>query len=163
MAIENVRDYLKQFGAEDRVLEFPVSSATVELAAEAAGVIPARIAKTMSFKDKEGGCVLIATAGDTKIDNSKFKQFFKMKAKMLTPEEVIDYTGHAIGGVCPFDIDKESVKVYMDVSMKRFDTVFPACGSSNSAIEVTCDELFTFSKALEWIDVCKGWEEEEAV
>ncbi|MEG2199752.1 MAG: YbaK/EbsC family protein [Anaerovorax sp.] len=163
MAIENVRDYLKQFGAEDRVLEFPVSSATVELAAEAAGVIPARIAKTMSFKDKEGGCVLIATAGDAKIDNSKFKQFFKMKAKMLTPEEVIDYTGHAIGGVCPFDIDKESVKVYMDVSMKRFDTVFPACGSSNSAIEVTCDELFTFSKALEWIDVCKGWEEEEAV
>lgn len=161
MAIENVKEYLKQFGADDRVIEFPVSSATVELAAEAAGVIPARIAKTLSFKDKEDGCILIATAGDTKIDNSKFKQFFKMKAKMLTAEEVIEYTGHAIGGVCPFDIQNENVKIYTDISMKRFDTVFPACGTSNSAIEVTCDELYAYSTALEWIDVCKGWEEEE--
>lgn len=161
MAIENVKEYLKQFSAEGRVIEFPVSSATVELAAEAAGVIPARIAKTMSFKDKEEGCILIATAGDAKIDNSKFKQCFKTKAKMLTAEEVVEYTGHAIGGVCPFDIKNENVKIYMDISMKRFDTVFPACGSSNSAIEVTCDEIFQFAKAIEWIDVCKGWEEEE--
>jgi prolyl-tRNA editing enzyme YbaK/EbsC (Cys-tRNA(Pro) deacylase) len=157
MAIDKVREYMKQFNMEDKVLEFPVSSATVELAAEAVGVIPARICKTLSFKSPEG-CILIETAGDTKIDNSKFKGFFGFKAKMLTPEEVLEYTGHEIGGVCAFAIERDDVKIYTDVSMKRFDTVFPACGSSNSAIELTCDEIFAISKALEWVDVCKDWE-----
>jgi len=157
MAIDKVREYMKQFNMEDKVLEFPVSSATVELAAEAVGVIPARICKTLSFKSPEG-CILIETAGDTKIDNSKFKGFFGFKAKMLTPEEVLEYTGHEIGGVCAFAIERDDVKIYTDISMKRFDTVFPACGSSNSAIELTCDEIFAISKALEWVDVCKDWE-----
>jgi prolyl-tRNA editing enzyme YbaK/EbsC (Cys-tRNA(Pro) deacylase) len=156
MAIEKVREYLKQFNMSDKILEFPVSSATVELAAEAVGVIPARICKTLSFKSQDG-CILIQTAGDTKIDNSKFKGFFGFKAKMLTPEELLEYTGHGVGGVCAFAIQRDDVRVYADISMKRFDTVFPACGSSNSAIELTCDELFEISKALEWIDVCKDW------
>ena len=157
MAIDKVKEYLKQFNMEDKVLEFPVSSATVELAAEAVGVIPARICKTLSFKSPEG-CILIETAGDAKIDNAKFKSFFGLKAKMLTPDEVLEYTGHEIGGVCAFAIDRDDVKVYTDISMKRFDTIFPACGSSNSAIELTCDEIFKISKAIEWIDVCKDWE-----
>jgi prolyl-tRNA editing enzyme YbaK/EbsC (Cys-tRNA(Pro) deacylase) len=148
---------MKQFQMEDRVIEFPVSSATVELAAEAQGVIPARICKTLSFRSPDG-CILIQTAGDTKIDNGKFKQFFGFKASMLTPEEVLEYTGHEVGGVCAFAIERSDVKVYADISMKRFDTIFPACGSSNSAIELTCDEIFTVSKSLSWIDVCKGWE-----
>ena len=157
MAISKVREYLEKFNMQDKILEFPVSTATVELAAEAAGVIPARICKTVSFKSPEG-CVLIETAGDVKIDNSKFKNFFGFKAKMLTPDEVLHYTGHEVGGVCAFAIERSDVKVYTDVSMKRFNTIFPACGSSNSAIEMTCDELFAISEALEWIDVCKGWE-----
>jgi len=157
MSLDKVRAYMKQFNMEDKVLEFPVSSATVELAAEAVGVIPARICKTLSFKSPEG-CILIETAGDTKIDNSKFKSFFGFKAKMLTPEEVLEYTGHEIGGVCAFAIERNDVKVYTDISMKRFDTIFPAWGSSNSAIELTCNEIFTISNALEWIDVCKDWE-----
>lgn len=153
MAIEKVREYFKSYNMEDRVMEFEVSSATVELAAEAVGVIPARIAKTLSFKIGDG-CLLVVTAGDTKIDNGKFKKEFSMKAKMLAPEEVISLVGHAIGGVCPFAID-ECVPVYLDESMKRFHTVFPACGSSNSAIELTCEELFKYSKAVKWVDVCK--------
>ena len=157
MAIDKVREYMKQFGMENKILEFPVSSATVELAAEAAGVIPARICKTLSFKSPEG-CILIETAGDTKIDNGKFKGFFGFKASMLSPDEVFHFTGHEIGGVCAFAIERSDVKVYTDVSMKRFDTVFPACGSANSAIELTCNELHNMSNALEWIDVCKGWE-----
>ncbi|MCR5482391.1 MAG: YbaK/EbsC family protein [Clostridia bacterium] len=155
MAIEKVRDYLRQFGAEDRILEFDVSSATVDLAAEAVGVEGARICKTLSFYIPDGGCILIETAGDTKVDNRKFKDFFGFKAKMLSAEDVVKYTGHAIGGVCAFAIERDDVKVYTDVSMKRFETVFPACGSSNSAIELTCDELHRFSGALEWVDVCK--------
>ena len=135
MSISNVREYFKQFGKEDSILEFEQSSATVELAAEAAGVIPARIAKT---------------------DNKKYKAEFNCKAKMLTPEEVLEFTGHAIGGVCPFGL-KNSIKVYLDDSMKRFDTVFPACGSSNSAIELTCEEMEKFSKCEKWVDVCKNW------
>lgn len=154
MAIDRVREYMKQFGKADAILEFPVSSATVELAAEAAGVIPARICKTLSFRSPEG-CILIQTAGDTKIDNGKFKQFFGFKASMLTPEEVFDYTGHEVGGVCAFAIERSEVKVYTDVSMQRFETVFPACGSSNSAIELSCDEIYKISGAIEWIDVCK--------
>ncbi len=154
MAIEKVREYFKEWNRDKDILEFSASSATVELAAEAAGVIPARIAKTLSFRDGEG-CVLVVTAGDRKIDNSKFKVFFHMKARMLSPEEVLSMTGHAVGGVCPFGIENTDVKVYCDVSMRRFDTIFPACGSSNSAIELTCDELFQYARAIQWIDVCK--------
>ena len=159
MAIEKVREYFRQFGKEEEIREFPVSSATVELAAQAVGVIPARIAKTLSFKVGED-CVLIVTAGDSKIDNPKYKAQFGCKAKMLTPEEVIDFTGHAVGGVCPFGLPEgKQIRVYTDVSMQRFETVFPACGSSNSAIELTCEELFRYSGSLDWIDVCKGWAE----
>jgi prolyl-tRNA editing enzyme YbaK/EbsC (Cys-tRNA(Pro) deacylase) len=156
MSVESVREYLKKFGADGKVMEFDVSSATVELAAQAVGVEPARIAKTLSFK-KGDGCILIVTAGDAKIDNPKFKQFFSMKATMPSPEEVLELVGHPVGGVCPFGI-KEGVPVYLDISMKRFETVFPACGSGSSAIELTCDELFEYSGAREWIDVCKGWQ-----
>ena len=159
MAIDNVREYFRQFGLEDKILEFDVSSATVDLAAQAVGVEGARICKTLSFKDRDGGCILIQAAGDARIDNRKFKDKFHLKAKMLTAEEVVEFTGHAIGGVCAFAIENPNVKVYTDESLKRFDTVFPACGSSNSAIEFTCDELFRYSNAIEWVDVCKLPEE----
>lgn len=139
---------------EDRILEFDVSSATVELAAQAVGVEGARICKTLSFKDGEQACILVQTAGDTKIDNRKFKDTFGQKARMLTAEEVLAFTGHAVGGVCAFGIENENVKVYCDESLRRFATVFPACGSANSAIELTCEELFRYSHALAWIDVC---------
>lgn len=155
MAIEKVREYFKKYGIEDRIMEFTESSATVELAAAAVGVEGARICKTLSFKDGEDGCILIQTAGDTKIDNRKFKDTFVQKAKMLTAEDVVEFTGHAIGGVCAFAIENPKVRVYCDQSLKRFETVFPACGSSNSAIEFTCDELYKYSQAIEWIDVCK--------
>lgn len=155
MAIDKVREYFRQYYMDDKILEFQVSSATVELAALAVGVEGARICKTLSFHDHEEGCILIQTAGDTKIDNKKFKSVFGQKAKMLTAEEVVEFTGHAIGGVCAFAIDNPKVRVFCDESMRRFETVFPACGSSNSAIELTCDQLFTYSKAESWIDVCK--------
>lgn len=155
MTIEKVRAFFRDLGMEERIQEFDVSSATVELAAQAVGVEGARICKTLSFKDGEDGCILIQTAGDTKIDNRKFKDTFGQKAKMLTAEEVVEFTGHAIGGVCAFAIENPRVRVFCDVSMKRFETVFPACGSSNSAIELTCDEIFRISKAEKWIDVCK--------
>ena len=156
MSIEKVKEYFCQHGMEERVMEFEMSSATVELAALAVGVEPARIAKTLSFmvEDKP---ILIVTAGDTKIDNPKYKAQFSAKAKMLTPDEAVELVGHAVGGVCPFAIN-EGVKVYLDVSMKRFGTVFPACGSSNSAIELTMEELEKYScNFVAWIDVCKGW------
>lgn len=159
MAIEKVKKYFAEYGMEDKVLEFDVSSATVELAAEALGCEPARIAKTLSFRRDEG-CLIVVMAGDAKIDNKKFKQKFAMKARMLSAEEVDTLVGHAIGGVCPFAIN-EDIPVYLDVSMRRFDTVFPACGSSNSAIELTCDQLEQYSHSLEWVDVCKGWQDEE--
>ena len=159
MAIDKVREYFRQFGLEDKILEFDVSSATVDLAAQAVGVEGARICKTLSFKDRDGGCILIQAAGDARIDNRKFKDKFHLKAKMLTAEEVLEFTGHAIGGVCAFAIENPNVRVYTDESLKRFDTVFPACGSSNSAIEFTCDELFRYSNAIEWVDVCKLPEE----
>ena len=161
MAIEKVREYFKQFGIEDTILEFSVSSATVELAAEALHCEPQRIAKTLSFKVEEH-CVLIVTAGDAKIDNQKYKAFFGTKAKMLTPEEALDMTGHAVGGVCPFGV-KEDVRIYLDLSMKRFDTVFPACGSGNSAIALTIPQLEEYSKYTAWVDVCKGWGEESSL
>lgn len=155
MSVEIVRNFFKEHNINKEILEFPVSSATVELAAEAVGTEPARIAKTLSFYTKEkDAAILIVTAGDMKIDNSKFKQSFGMKAKMLAAEDVERLTGHAIGGVCPFG-NPDSVKVYLDTSMKRFETVFPAAGSGNSAVEMTCDELEQASGALEWIDVCK--------
>ena len=157
MSVEAVKEYLKPFGLSDQVLELAESSATVELAAQAAGVIPARIAKTLSFLVDEG-CVLIVTAGDAKIDNSKFKAMFHTKAKMLSPEQVYSFTGHAVGGVCPF-ANPDGVRTYLDVSLQRFETVFPAAGSSNSAIQLTCDELAEYSHSLGWIDVCKGWQE----
>ena len=161
MSVQIVRDYLKQWNYEDKIQEFDESSATVELAAHAVGVIPAQIAKTLSFK-VDDACVLIVVAGDAKIDNHKYKQYFHTKAKMLTPEEVIDFTGHAIGGVCPFAVDRSRVKVYLDVSMKRFDIMYPAAGSSSSAVKLTIPELETCSGYEEWIDVCKGWQEETA-
>lgn len=153
MSIEKGREYFRQFGMEDRVREFTVSSATVELAALALGVEGARIAKTLSFK-KEDSCILILAAGDARIDNRKFKDKFHMKAKMLSAEEVLELVGHPVGGVCPFGIN-EGIDVYLDDSLKRFETVFPAVGSPSSAIELNLDELFKYSNALEWIDVCK--------
>lgn len=162
MSIETGRAYLRARGYEDRIQEFSVSSATVELAAQAVGCEPARIAKTLSFA-VDGGCVLIVCAGDAKIDNTKFKAQFHTKATMLTPEQVLDFTGHAVGGVCPFALP-DDVKTYLDVSLKRFDTVFPAVGSAASAIELTCDELehCCGKNFVQWVDVCKGWQEEEA-
>lgn len=160
MSIEAVRSYFRPLGREQGILEFDVSSATVELAAEAVGVIPARIAKSLSFLTPEG-CVLIITAGDAKVDNTKYKHFFGTKAKMLTPEQVVEYTGHAIGGVCPFAISRPDVKTYLDVSLQRFDTVFPAAGSANSAIELTCPELEQYACNCQgWADLCKGWQAE---
>ena len=153
MSIEKGRAYFRQFGMEDRVREFDVSSATVELAALALGVDGARIAKTLSFK-KDDSCILILAAGDARIDNHKFKEKFHMKAKMLAPDEVLSIVGHPVGGVCPFGIN-DGVAVYLDESLKRFETVFPAVGSASSAIELNLDELFRFSNAVEWIDVCK--------
>lgn len=153
MSIKLVRDYFKDLGIDDRIQEFDVSSATVELAAKALNVEPERIAKTLSFKNEEG-CILIVTAGDARIDNSKFKKKFSMKAKMLTLEEVDRFVGHSVGGVCPFAINP-NIPVYIDQSLKRFNTIFPACGSSNSAIELSCDELYKYSNSIEWIDVCK--------
>lgn len=154
MSLDAVREYLKLYNKSEDIIVSQQSSATVELAAAALNVIPARIAKTLSFKT-DVGCVLVVCAGDVKIDNRKFKDFFGIKAKMLSPDEVIAYTGHQIGGVCPFGLVSDKVKVYCDISLKRFDTIFPACGSSNSAIELTCDELFEISKSFDWVDVCK--------
>lgn len=153
MSIEKGRAYFRQFGMEDRVREFDVSSATVELAALALGVDGARIAKTLSFK-KDDSCILILAAGDARIDNHKFKEKFHMKAKMLAPDEVLSIVGHPVGGVCPFGIS-DGIDVYLDESLKRFETVFPAVGSANSAIELNLDELYKYSNAIEWIDVCK--------
>ena len=153
MGIKEVRDYLKKWEKDKFILEFDSSSATVELAAEALKTSPARIAKSISLKNGDGAMIVV-TAGDSKIDNSKFKSEFGFKAKMLTAAEVVEFIGHAVGGVCPFAI-KSNVPVYLDISMKRFDTLFPACGSSNSAIELTCDELEEYSHSIRWVDVCK--------
>ena len=158
MAIEKVKEYLGQFGIADRILEFDVSSATVELAAEAVGCEPARIAKTLSFKVDDQP-ILIVCAGDAKIANPKYKAEFGQKAKMLSADEAVELIGHAVGGVCPFAVN-DDVKVYLDESMKRFDTIFPAAGSDNSAIELTPDELEKYSQGfVKWVDVCKGWNE----
>lgn len=158
MSIEKVKAYFAQFGMEDRVLEFPVSSATVELAAQALHCEPCRIAKTLSFAVGDTP-VLIVAAGDARIDNHKYKARFGTKAKMLTPEQAAQRIGHAVGGVCPFAV-QPGVEVYLDASLKRFDTVFPACGSSNSAIELTIPELEQYSGYKDWVDVCKDWQAE---
>ena len=160
MSIEKVRAHFKPLGIEERIREFDVSSATVELAAVAVGVEGARIAKSLSFK-VEDKPIIVVVAGDAKVDNSRYKAQFHTKAKMLTHEEAHELIGHDVGGVCPFALP-EDVKVYLDVSLKRFGTVFPAAGSSNSAVEMTCDELERYaSNFVEWVDVCKGWRPEE--
>lgn len=153
MSIDRVKAYFRELGVEDKVQELAESSATVELAAQALGVEPGRIAKTLSFM-VDGSPILIVAAGDVKIDNAKYKKFFGAKAKMLTPDEAVTLIGHAVGGVCPFAVN-EGVTVYLDESLKKFVTVFPACGSSNSAIELTMEELEKYSLYKEWVDVCK--------
>lgn len=158
MAIDAVKAFFRSCGMEERVQEFPVSSATVTLAAQALGCAPKRIAKTLSFL-VDGAPVLIVAAGDARIDNPKFKARFAAKARMLTPEQAETLVGHSVGGVCPFAV-KEGVRVFLDESLKRFETVFPACGSSSSAIELTLPELERFSCAEGWVDVCKGWQAE---
>ena len=156
MSVEKVKEYFKQWNMEDKVQEFDVSSATVELAAKAVNCEPQRIAKTLSFI-KDDRCILVVTAGDAKIDNTKYKSQFGTKAKMLAADEAVSLVGHAVGGVCPFAVNEE-VETFLDISLKRFMTVFPACGSSNSAIELSIDELEKYSRSISWVDVCKEWE-----
>ncbi len=158
MSIEKVKAYFASVGLLDRIQEFEVSSATVALAAEALRCEPARIAKTLSFEKGEGA-ILIVAAGDAKVDNPKFKAAFGMKAKMLTPEDAVRLIGHAVGGVCPFVIN-EGVAVYLDESLRRFDFVYPAAGSSSSGIRLSIPELEEHSHCAAWVDVCKGWQEE---
>lgn len=159
MAIDSVRTHLTRWNREADILEFETSSATVELAAQALDVEPARIAKSISFRNGEGAMLIVA-AGDAKTDNGRFKAEFGIKPRMLTAEEVLEHTGHAVGGVCPFGL-KIDIPVYLDISLKRFHTVYPACGSSNSAIRLTLDELAEYAGSTGWVDVCKGWREEE--
>ncbi|MDR3343788.1 MAG: YbaK/EbsC family protein [Treponema sp.] len=153
MSIEGVRSYLKRWDRDGDIIEMAASTATVIEAACALGVIPARIAKSISLKQGDGAMVVV-TAGDMKLDNRKYKDHFGFKAKMLSAEDALQITGHAVGGVCPFGLP-HGVEVFLDISMKRFDTVFPACGSSNSAIELTLDELHAYSQNKAWVDVCK--------
>ncbi|MEH7343294.1 YbaK/EbsC family protein [Bacillus sp. JJ1532] len=161
MSLESVKNHFKKWNRAADIMEFDVSSATVDMAAEAIGVIPARIAKTLSFRGEGDQAILVVAAGDAKIDNKKFRETFGFKARMLSAEEVVEQTGHVIGGVCPFGLANE-LGIYLDVSMKRFNTIFPACGSTNSAIELTCEEIFEYSSAKQWVDVCKGWVSEDA-
>lgn len=157
MSVETARAHLARFGRDKDILLLDQSSATVELAAQALHTEGRRIAKTLSFLTKEGP-VLIVAAGDARIDNARYKAFFHEKAKMLTAEQVLEYTTHPVGGVCPFGVP-ETVRVYLDTSLRRFEIIYPACGSGASAIALTCDELEQYSGALEWIDVCKGWQD----
>lgn len=153
MALSRAKEHLARFGMDGRIITFDTSSATVELAAEAAGTEPARIAKTLSFMTREGP-VLIVTAGDRKIDNPKYKAFFGQKAKMLKFEEVEDLIGHGVGGVCPFGA-KEGVRIFLDDSLKRFETIFPAAGEENNAIQLTPEELESCVPGSEWVDLSK--------
>ncbi len=162
MSVERVKAYLEMYHMGSRVMELSLSSATVELAARALGTQEARIAKTLSFQGQEGPILLVA-AGDARIDNGKFKSAFGLKARMLSPQEVLNSVGHAVGGVCPFAIENPAIKVYLDESLKRFQTVFPACGSGNSAAEMTLDELMLTSRCADWVDACKGWQEEAVI
>ncbi|WP_018962303.1 YbaK/EbsC family protein [Sporolactobacillus vineae] len=157
MTLENVRAMFRAVGREQDIIELHQSSATVGLAAEHLHVEPERIAKTLAFRgENKEGAMLVVSAGDAKIDNKGFRHEFGFKAHMLSPEDTLDLVGHAIGGVCPFALKKDW-PVFLDVSLKRFTTVFPACGSSNSAIELTIDELYKYGHARGWVDVCKGW------
>ena len=161
MSVEDVKRYLAAFGLDERVLEFDTSSATVELAAQAVGTEPCRIAKSLSFLVDEHAILAVA-AGDARIDNPKFKARFHTKAKMLSPDQAVEMVGHAVGGVCPFALP-EGVDVYLDESLRRFDTVFPAAGNAASAVELTCEELERSCSNFDgWVDVCKGWQEEPA-
>ena len=153
MSVEKVRAYLDRWNRGKDIIEMDVSTATVELAAGALGVIPARIAKSISLKAPDGGALIVVTAGDVKLDNKKFRSHFGFKPRMLNPTEALEHTGHAIGGVCPFALP-DGLKVYLDLSMKRFETIFPACGSANSAIELSPDELEEYSRSSGWVDVC---------
>ena len=152
MSIESVRNYLSRWGRDGDILEMNLSTATVALAAEALGVIPDRIAKSICLQNGEGA-VVVVTAGDARIDNKKFRERFGFKPRMLSPEDALRHTGHAVGGVCPFALP-EHVHVYLDKSLSRFETVFPACGSANSAIELNMDELAEYADARDWVDVC---------
>ena len=156
MSIDQVRVYLNRWNRGGDIIEMNISTATVELAASALGVIPARIAKSISFRGKDSSCLIVVTAGDMKIDNRKFRDQFSFKPRMLSPDETLEYTGHAIGGVCPFALPPE-IEVYLDNSMKRFQTIFPACGSGNSAIELTMAELEEYSRCRGWVDVCTSF------
>jgi len=156
MAIDKVREHLKKWGREKDILKFDISSATVELAALALSCEPARIAKTLSFKTPNNAIVVVS-AGNARTDNKKYKKEFGVKARMISREDVLDFIGHDIGGVCPFALNK-GVHVFLDISLKRYETVFPACGSSNSAIELTCEELAEYSGYDKWVDVCKDWQ-----
>ena len=155
MGMETARAWLAARGFEDRIREFDVSSATVELAAQALGVEPGCIAKTISLYDGESAMLILA-AGDVKIDNHKFKEQFGFKAKMLSPEDALSFTGHAVGGICPFGLTNP-LRVFLDVSLKRFDHIYPACGTAASAVQLTCSELEEASEAMGWVDVCKTW------
>lgn len=158
MSVETVKAYFSHYGIADRIQEFPVSSATVELAAQALDCAPERIAKTLSFKLKKAGdSLLIVTAGEAKIDNAKYKAMFGERALMLKADEVEATIGHPVGGVCPFGINP-GIRVYLDESLKRFDSVYPACGSANNAIELTIPELENYTQFTQWVDVCKNWE-----
>ncbi|MCI1859650.1 MAG: YbaK/EbsC family protein [Sporolactobacillus sp.] len=161
MSVEDVKAYFREFGREKDIIELELSSATVDLAAEHLHVEPERIAKTLAFRgENKEGAVLVVSAGDARIDNKKFRHTFGFKAHMLSAEETLELTGHPVGGVCPFAV-KHHWPVFTDESLKRFTTVFPACGSRNSAIELTIDELYRFGNSKGWIDVCKGWPEAE--
>ncbi len=153
MSFERVKQWLAERGYGDRAVSFDVSSATVPLAARALGVEEARIAKTLSFKGADDEAIIVVAAGDARVDNPRFKAQFGLKARMLTPEEALELTGFQVGGVCPFDL-KPGARLYLDASLKRFDTVYPACGSANSAVRVTPDELQHITQG-EWVDVCK--------
>ena len=159
MAIERAKEHLARYGREGDVMEFETSSATVELAAAAVGCEPARIAKTLSFMVDQKA-VMIVAAGDAKVDNHKYKEQFHTKARMLSPDEVTEMVGHSVGGVCPFGV-KEGVSVYLDESLKRFDVVYPACGSASSAVRLTIPELELASGSPVWVDVCKSWQDAE--
>lgn len=168
MSVESVKDYLREFSLEHTVMELKESSATVDLAAAALGVEPARIAKTLSFRAAESGdegrpcCILVVAAGDARIDGKKFRAQFGVKSKMLTPEEALACTGHAVGGVCPFAVENPGARVYLDVSLKRFTTVYPACGADNALARMQLDELERASQTAGWVDVCKAWREDGA-
>jgi prolyl-tRNA editing enzyme YbaK/EbsC (Cys-tRNA(Pro) deacylase) len=153
MSVERVRAWLKRWGKDGGIVEFPVSTANVDLAAKAAGVIPARIAKSIAMR-RGDGCVLVVAAGDTRINARKFKDTFNSKMKLCSPDETFAFTGYMVGGVCPFAIEHPQVEIFCDVSLKRFDTIFPACGSDNSTVELSCEELFTCARAADWVDVC---------